>query len=45
MIRFEIVEILGLEGKNVFIMIIKVGGEEEEMIMKVFKVKVILLDD
>ncbi|XP_068750786.1 uncharacterized protein [Montipora capricornis] len=45
LIRFETAEILGLEGKNVSITITKVGGEEEEMTTKVFKVKVTSLDD
>ncbi|XP_068711858.1 uncharacterized protein [Montipora foliosa] len=45
LIRFETAEILGLQGKNVSITITKVGGEEEEMTTKVFKVKVTSLDD
>ena len=45
LIRFETAVILGLKGKNVSITITKVGGEEEEMTTKVFKVKVTSLDD
>ena len=39
MIRMETAENLGLEGKNVSITITKVGGEEQEMKTKEFKVK------
>ena len=42
---FETAQILGLEGKNVSITIIKVGGEEEQMTTKVFKLPVTSLDD
>jgi len=38
LIRLEIATNLGLEGKSVSITITKVGGEEEEMITKVFNV-------
>ena len=44
-VRFETAKILGLEGKNVSITRTKVGGEEEEMTTKVFKVQVTSLDD
>ena len=40
LIRLETAEILGLEGKCVSVTITKVGGEEEEMTTKVFKVQV-----
>lgn len=36
MICLLVVEELGLKGKDVIIMIVKVGGEEEEMKMKIF---------
>ena len=39
LIRMEIAESLGLEGKNVSITITKVGGEEQEMKTKEFKVQ------
>ena len=39
LIRMETAENLGLEGKNVSITITKVGGEEQEMKTKEFKVK------
>ena len=39
LIRMETAESLGLEGKNVSITITKVGGEEQEMKTKEFKVQ------
>ena len=45
LIRLETAEILGLEGKSVSVTITKVGGEEEEMTTKVFKVQVTSLDN
>ena len=45
LIRLETAEILGLEGKCVSVTISKVGGEEEEMTTKVFKVPVTSLDN
>ena len=44
LIRLETAESLGLEGKKVSITITKIGGEEEEMITKVFKVQLTSLD-
>ena len=44
LIRQETAEALGLDGKKVSISITKVGGEEEEMTTKVFKVQVTPLD-
>ena len=44
LIRLETAESPGLEGKNVSITITKIGGEEEEMITKVFKFKLTSLD-
>ena len=38
LIRLDTAESLGLEGKNVSITITKIGGEEEEMKTKEFKV-------
>ena len=40
LIRLETAESLGLEGKNISITITKVGGEEQEMKTKEFKVQV-----
>lgn len=40
LIRMQTSENLGLEGKNVSITITKVGGEEQEMKTKKFKVQV-----
>ena len=40
LIRMETTENLGLEGKNVSVIITKVGGEEQEMKTKEFKVQV-----
>ena len=45
LIRLETATSLGLEGKSVSITITKVGGEEEEMITKVFNVQVTSLDN
>jgi len=45
LIRLETAEILGLGGKCVSVTITKVGGEEEEMTTKVFKVQVTSLDN
>jgi len=44
LIRLETATSLGLEGKSVSITITKVGGEEKEMITKVFNVQVTSLD-
>ena len=44
-IRQETAEALGLDGKKVSISITKVGGEEEEMTTKVFKVQMTPLDN
>jgi len=45
LIRLETATSLRLEGKSVSITITKVGGEEEEMITKVFNVQVTSLDN
>ena len=45
LIRLKTAEILGLEGKCVSVTITKVGGEEEEMMTKVFQVQVTSLDN
>ena len=45
LIRLETAEILRLERKSVSVTITKVGGEEEEMTTKVFKVQVTSLDN
>jgi len=44
LVRQETAEALGLDGKKVSISITKVGGEEEEMTTKVFKIQVNPLD-
>lgn len=44
LIRLETAESLGLEGRNVSVTITKIGGEEEEMKTKEFKVQVTSLD-
>lgn len=40
----EIVIMLGLKGKDMLVIIIKVGGEEEIIKIKVYKVFVLLFD-
>ena len=45
LIRLETATSLGFEGKSVSITITKVGGEEEEMITKVFNVQVTSLEN
>ena len=45
LIRLETAENLRLEGKNVSITITKVGGEEEEMTTKVYRVQVTSLEN
>lgn len=44
MIRKEIVIILGFKGRDISVIITKVGGEEEIIKIKVYKVFVLLLD-
>lgn len=44
MIREEIVIILGFKGRDISVIITKVGGEEEIIKIKVYKVFVLLLD-
>lgn len=44
MIRDEIVVSLGLKGKNIFITIIKVGGDEEIIAIKIYRVLVCIFD-
>ena len=45
MICLDTAESLGLEGKNVSITLTKIGGEEEEMKTKEFKVRVMSLEN
>ena len=45
LIRLETAERLGLEGENVSITMTKVGGEEEEMTTKAYKVQVTSLEN
>ena len=45
LIHLDTAEALGLEGKNVSITITKIGGEEEEMKTKEFKVRVTSLEN
>ena len=45
LIRLETAKNLGLEGKNVSITITKVGGEEEDMVTRAYKVQVTSLEN
>ena len=45
LIRLETAENLGLEGENVSITTTKVGGEEEDMVTRAYKVQVTSLEN
>lgn len=44
-VQMEIMEIFGLNRKDIFVIIIKVGGEEEMIKMKEYKVQLVLIDN
>lgn len=44
-VQMEIMEIFGLNRKDIFVIIIKVGGEEEMIKMKEYKVQLALIDN